>query len=137
MVAEENQMSEDQHREVKDTDRHSRAEINDAYDPVGRPRLSRGQQIVYLLVGILTGLLALRLLSLLFGANPFNGFVDFIYTVTNPFVAPFRGIFGYDVALGASKFEAETLVAIIVYALLGYLLVKILEVGRRNVHYSN
>ncbi|MEO8511633.1 MAG: YggT family protein, partial [Chloroflexota bacterium] len=53
------------------------------------------RRIVILLFGILTVLIALRIILLLLGANAGNGLVDFVYGATEPFVAPFRGIFSF------------------------------------------
>src|SRR5689334_10819537 len=49
-------------------------------------------QSIYFIFGILEALLAIRLAFRLLGANPQNGFVDFIYGITAPFVQPFVGI---------------------------------------------
>lgn len=55
-----------------------------------------------------------RLAFLLGGANPNNGFVDFIYDVTDPFVEPFQGIFANE-AVNGGIFEPATLLAMAVY----------------------
>jgi hypothetical protein len=61
--------------------------------------------------------LGLRLAFLLTGANPANGFVDLVYDLTGPFVAPFEGI-GSDRPLDNGGFlEVAALVAMVVYAL--------------------
>ena len=112
-------------------------------EPVDRQRIvvtetdpdvgvSRAQQVVYLLAGILNGLLVIRLVLALFGANPANAFANFIYTITNPFVAPFRGLFGYQLAVGQARFEIETLVAIIVYSLIAFAIGRLIGLGRRH-----
>jgi YggT family protein len=95
--------------------------------------LTKMQQFVYTVATILNGLLVIRMLMSLFGANPANAFANFIYTLTNPFVAPFRGLFGYDLALGRSRFEGETLFAIIIYSLLAYAIVRMIGLGKRRV----
>ena len=41
-------------------------------------------------------LLIVRIVMLLFVADPGNDIVDFVYSVTEPFVAPFRGMFQFD-----------------------------------------
>jgi hypothetical protein len=50
------------------------------------------ERIIYIIGGVLLTLLALRVLLSLLGANRANGFADFIYGVTYPFVAPFFGL---------------------------------------------
>ena len=100
--------------------------------PVERAdRASVAERIVYLIGGVLLSLLAIRFLLSLLGANRENGFADFIYTVTHPFVSPFFGLFGYDMQYGVSRFEIETVIAILVYALLIALIARIATVTRR------
>lgn len=86
--------------------------------------INKVQQVVYFLYGILAGLLTLRFVLALFGANRSNGFADFIYGVTGPFVAPFRSLFNVDTDFGFSRFEIETIVAIIVYGLLAWVIAR-------------
>lgn len=96
----------------------------DARGPVART--------VYYIAGVLLALLAFRFVLSLLGANRGNAFADFIYSITYPFVAPFFGLFGYTMRYGVSRFEVETLVAMLVYALIAYGIVKLLEIPRRR-----
>jgi len=89
-------------------------------------------RIVYLVGGILLALLAIRFLLALLGANPASGFADFIYSVTHPFVVPFFGLFSYTERLGVGRFEYETLVAIVVYALIMQVLARLVTIGSRQ-----
>jgi YggT family protein len=82
------------------------------------------QNTIYLLFGILEGLLGIRFVLELLGANPAAGFAQFIYTITNPFLAPFAGLFGKTHS-GGSVLDVSILVAILVYALIAWVLVKI------------
>ena len=77
-------------------------------------------------------LLAIRFLLALFGANPANGFADFIYTCSHPFVTPFFGLFSYRERLGIGRFEYETLIAIVVYAGVMELLARLVTIGSRR-----
>jgi uncharacterized protein YggT (Ycf19 family) len=96
-------------------------------------RVSKVQYFIQTLFGVLLVLLAVRIVLSLFGANPDNPFANFIYSVSNPFVAPFRGLFGYDLDYGVSRFEIETLVAMIMYGLLGWIIVRLVALGKRDV----
>lgn len=89
-------------------------------------------RVISLLGGILLALLAIRFLLSLFGANRGNGFADFIYNVTHPFVSPFFGLFNYTEQFGRSRFEYETLIAMVVYGLVIALLVRLVMVGSRR-----
>jgi len=86
----------------------------------GTPRVQNG---IYLLFGILEGLLAIRFVLPLLGANPDAGFAQLVYSITKPFLAPFVGLFG-PARFEATVFEVDTLVAILVYALIAWVLVK-------------
>ncbi len=99
----------------------------DPYDE-RRDAAWRVGQFVYLLFGVVIALIAIRFVLLLLGANPDAGFVSFVYSVTNPLVAPFEGIFGSP-ELDTGYFDAASLVAIPVYALLGWVVGKVLDIA--------
>jgi hypothetical protein len=86
-------------------------------------------QIVWWVVGFIDVLIALRFLLKMFGANP-APFVRFMYDLTWPLVAPFHGIFNTD-QVGRSVFEAESLVAIVIYTLIGWGIVSLIRIMAR------
>jgi uncharacterized protein YggT (Ycf19 family) len=92
------------------------------------------RRVVSLLFGILFVLIALRVLLLLLVANQANAIVDFIYGVTEPFVAPFRGVFAIDVVSpgGASALDVGALVALVGWFLIYLLIMAILNLGDRR-----
>lgn len=90
------------------------------------------QKLVNVLAMLLLGMLAIRMLLSLLGANRSNSFADFTYDLTNPFVAPFRNLFGIDTEIGVGRFEIETLVAILVYGLLAWAILRLLDVPRAD-----
>jgi hypothetical protein len=98
----------------------------------GEHRMTVAERVIYLLGGILITILALRFLLSLLGANRGNGFADFIYSVSHPFVAPFFGLFNYDETFGRSRFEFETLIAIVVYAIIMAILARLVTIGSRR-----
>ena len=89
------------------------------------------RRIVVLLFGILTVLIALRIILLLLGANAGNGLVDFVYGVTEPFVAPFRGIFSFDQVTpnGTNVLDVGAAVALIGWLLIEALVLAILRIA--------
>jgi uncharacterized membrane protein len=97
-----------------------------AYDPYASKRITavRTVQLVYLIFGLIEGLIAIRFVLKALGANATAGFAQFIYGITNPLVAPFYGLFGNPAAQG-SVLEVHSLVALIVYALLAWLIVRL------------
>lgn len=96
---------------------------DDPYAP-RRTRNYKIQQAIYLVFGIIEALLGIRFVLSLLAANPNSGFGSFIYGITAPFMLPFRGLFG-EPAAGPMVIEFNALVAIVVYALLAWLLVKL------------
>lgn len=90
------------------------------------------QRIVWYITGAILTLLLLRLVLQILGANQGNGFVDFIYALSGVFAAPFFGMFSYTPSYGASMFEPSTLVAILIYALLGWGIAKLFTLGSNH-----
>ena len=82
------------------------------------------RQGIYLIFGIIEGLIAIRFVLRALGANPEAGFASFIYGVTAPLLAPFVGLFGTPQNNG-SVLELNAIVAIIVYALVAWGLAKV------------
>jgi len=93
------------------------------YDPYASKRMAayRVTQMVYWIFGIIEGLIAIRIVLKMLGANASAGFAEFIYGITGPLVAPFVGLFGNPSAQG-SVLELHAIVALIVYALLGWVI---------------
>jgi uncharacterized protein YggT (Ycf19 family) len=89
-------------------------------------RVTRAKQVIYFIFGAINVLLALRFVLLLLGANEASSFVQLIYGLSQPFVMPFQGIFG-EPKFGGSVIEWASLVAIIIYSLVGYGIARIVE----------
>jgi hypothetical protein len=90
----------------------------------------RAVEVTYLVFGIIEGLLAIRFVLKLLGANPQAGFTSFIYGLTDTFMAPFRNLFP-TVATGSSSgavMETSVVIAIIVYALIAYVLARLIVI---------
>ena len=89
------------------------------------------EYLIYFLFGALEVLLAFRLVLKLTGASISSAFVGLIYGLTGIFILPFEGIFRRGFTQGietTSVFEPSTLVAIIVYAVLAWGMVKLLRI---------
>jgi hypothetical protein len=94
--------------------------------PVGQPAIVehgrynfRAAAAVGLVVGVIDVFIAGRFLLKLLGASDQSSFVGFVYGVTAPLVGPFRGIFANAGSAG-NVFEPAALVAMAVYALIGW-----------------
>lgn len=75
-------------------------------------------QVIEYVAGLFIVLLIIRFVLALLGANLANQFASFIYNVTDPMVAPFRGLLQVSqFQAGVSRLEIETILTIVVYAL--------------------
>ncbi|MDQ7814182.1 MAG: YggT family protein [Patescibacteria group bacterium] len=101
----------------------------DSYNSPSTKPLYRGTQIVWYVVGFIEALLAFRFVLKLLAANAGAGFTSFIYTVTRPLAYPFMTVFGSSRVEG-SIFEWTTILAMFVYALIGWGIVKLLLMGK-------
>jgi len=97
--------------------------VGDPYAP-RRDVMYRVQEALYLVFGLIDMLIAIRFVLKLLGANSGSSFVAFMYNITAPLVAPFAGIFS-PIQTGSSVFEPMDLVAILIWALVGWLLVRL------------
>ncbi len=89
----------------------------------------RVHQVVWYILGVIEVLLAFRIVFKLLGANPSSDFVSFVYGLSEPFAQPFAGIFGITATQG-SVIEWSTFVAMAVYAIVAYGIVKLLLIGK-------
>jgi len=87
----------------------------------------RAAAVVGFIVGAVDILIAARFLGKLLGASSQSAFVNFIYQVSGPLVAPFKGIFGNG-GSSSNSFETASLVAIVVYAVIGWGLVMLIRI---------
>jgi uncharacterized protein YggT (Ycf19 family) len=98
------------------------SEVVSAFNP-GR----RAVEFVYLVFGVIDGLLLIRVALKLLGANPAAGFSRWTYGVTDVLLAPFRNLLP---AIGTeqSVLELSVIVAILVYALIGWALARLMAI---------
>ncbi len=101
------------------------APVTPAY---GRPAYNyRAVQAVWLIASLIDALIAIRFALKLTGASTASSFVTFMYGITDPLVAPFQGIFANNVH-SSYVFEPGDLVAIAIYALIGWALVMLIRI---------
>ena len=96
----------------------------DSYNSPTTKPLYRGTQAVWYIAGLLEVLLAFRFTLKLLAANPSAGFSRFIYAITYPFAAPFLNVFSSS-KFEAGVFEWTTLLAMFVYCLIAWGIVKL------------
>ena len=87
------------------------------------------KRIVWFIAGFIIVLLSLRIILQLLGANDAAGFVTFIYNISEPFAAPFAGMF-VQPTRGVSSLDLSSIFAIIIYALLAWGITKLITLTR-------
>ncbi len=86
------------------------------------------EYLIYFFFGLLETLLAFRLVLKLTGASVGSSFVGLVYGITGVFILPFKGIFRQAYA-SSSVLEPSVIVAIFVYILLAWGIVKLLRIS--------
>lgn len=87
----------------------------------------RLSQLVWLVFGAIEGLIGLRVLLKLVGANPANPFADWVYTSTDLLLGPFLGLTRTPAANGI-EFDISALIGMLVYMLLAWGLIQLVEI---------
>lgn len=83
--------------------------------------------LINIIVGFIVFILLLRLVLRFFGAGQAAPFVRWTYETGDPLLNPFRGMFPNTVLTGGYVLEVNTLIAIVVYAFIGYLLSQLIS----------
>ncbi len=111
----------------QDKDRISQQTPEDSrpLSEAGQPSPRKLVRLVWILITVLEALLGFRFLLKLFGANPQSPFADFVYSASALLVSPFRNLV-VNPSVGRGVFEFTTLIALLVYIFLGWLLVQVL-----------
>jgi len=87
----------------------------------------RAMDLVYLFFGVIDGLLLIRLVLKLLGANTAAGFTQWVYGVTNVLLAPFRNLLP-TIGSEHSVLEMSVVVAILVYALIAWAMARLMAI---------
>ena len=94
-------------------------EVVETERDVGRSRVvARISQVIDYIFFIIYALLAIRLVLALLAARRGAGFVQFIFAVTDPLYAPFRGIVASPTTDSGNTLAWPIVIALIVYAIL-------------------
>lgn len=86
----------------------------------------RTYQIIWYIVAVIEILLGFRMVLKALGANQDSGFTTLVYALSNPLALPFSGILPIPVS-GSSVFEWSTIIAALVYLLIAYGLVHLMQ----------
>jgi uncharacterized protein YggT (Ycf19 family) len=117
------------------TPRPSATNVNVSTGPSKDRSIWTASRVIALVFTVLEVLLLVRFTMKLLGANAEQPFVSAIYGITEPLVAPFRGIFAQPA--GTPVVEIATILAVIFFVLLAALIVAIVRAVTGNRSQSN
>lgn len=86
------------------------------------------QQLFILIYTAMAVILSARFIFSLLGLTLTAPFVNFVYQLSQPFIGPFANMFGVTIQAGHSRIEFETLVALVVYALIFFGVAKLIGI---------
>jgi hypothetical protein len=87
----------------------------------------RTYQIIWYVLALFEILLTFRVVLKMLGANISSPFVNLIYAISDPLALPFSGIFRVTYITTGAYFEWSTLVGMVVYLLIAYGLVHLMQ----------
>jgi YGGT family len=93
----------------------------------GASPLATWVRVISIVLAVVEGLIAIRFVLKLLAANPEAGFARLIDGATAPLVAPFVGLLGNPASSAGNQVEVASLVAMAVYALVAWLLTRIVQ----------
>ena len=118
----------DRHEHVHVTEHGSHEHRQEVVENISAEKnmaLSRVIQFIWLLTGILEAMIGLRFILKLIAANPNAPFAQLVYSFTDLFLWPFQGLTATPSANGM-VLEISALIAMLVYALLTWIVAKLL-----------
>lgn len=92
--------------------------------------VSKTNQIILSLISIIDLLIFIRFMLLLLGANRV-AIVNFIISLTEIFVFPFKGIFP-SAAIETGYFEVASIIAIVMWLVFGFILITLISLFSRK-----
>lgn len=98
--------------------------IIDDEDARRRTNVGRVASLVWVLLGILEAFIGLRILLKLIAANPSNPVANLVYSVSEVFLWPFRGLTTTP-SFENIVLDIPAIIALFVYALVGWVIVRL------------
>jgi len=127
-------MTYEQERVVTHTDEHAAPHAHTVTESSVTYRTSPWttfERAVVFIFGLVQALIVLRILLLLVAAREGNDIVAFIYSLSEVFVAPFRGILRIEeVAAGSAALDVGAIVALIGWTIVELLILGLVRVFR-------
>ncbi len=91
--------------------------------------------LIDFVVGAAEALIGIRVFLKLLAANPQSSFVHWVYSMTQPLVAPFMGMFPSPAVNGTYVLEFSALAALIVYGIVGMILSQLVRFLDRDFNH--
>jgi uncharacterized protein YggT (Ycf19 family) len=89
------------------------------------------ERVIIFVFGVIQALLVMRIVLLLLAAREANPIVEFVYDLSELFVAPFRGMFAMDtVPAGQSALDVAAIVALVGWTILELLILALVRIFR-------
>jgi hypothetical protein len=107
------------HREVRRGGHEHRERYVEDVDASSRVAVFKLSRLIWLLFGIIQGLIGIRFLLKLLAADPNNPFASLVYNTTDLFLWPFEGLIA-NPSVNGMVLEITSLIAILIYALLAW-----------------
>lgn len=123
-----NRETPDVHEHVwvtRTADRELRTQVVEDVAAARHMALAKATQFIWLLFGVLEGLIALRIALKLIAANPANPFASLVYSFTDLFLWPFFGL-TISPSVGNLVLEIPAIIAMMVFALVAWVIVKVI-----------
>ena len=100
---------------------------SDSEESQGRLKTYKSTQIIWLIFGLIEAMLGLRFVFKLVAVNPNNPFASLLYSVTDLLLVPFSNLASSPSANGMVV-ELSTLLAMLIYAMFGWALERLVYV---------
>lgn len=94
-----------------------------------KKNIFRSWQVIWYILAVTEVIIGLRVTLKAIGANPFSGFVNLIYSISDVLVLPFSGIIKSTVS-GNTVIEWSTIFAAVIYALIAWGIVSLIHMAR-------
>ena len=94
-----------------------------------KKNIFRSWQVIWYILAVIEVIIGLRVTLKAIGANPFSGFVNLIYSISDLLVLPFAGIIKPTTS-GNSVIEWSTIFAAVIYALIAWGIVSLIHMAR-------
>ena len=111
---------------VRDADGERRERVVEDIGAERRAILRKVSQFIGLVAAVVESLIGLRFLLKLIAANPNSPFANFVYNFTDLFMWPFHNLVTTPTASNGMALELNALIAIVVYALLAWVVIKLI-----------